>query len=401
MPNIHDYLKQQALKKAEKEKQQAGKEKKKFPKIRPYTILSPESQGFKENRNNDVIVSEIVETPKLELKKDTPLDLKPKITEELVKDPIIQKEGPVQVFNSNKKESSITRIEQDAARNHYEAVHDKLDKGYTKFPNNLFKIMAKRELTSREMSVLFVIVRLTLGFQKLEAQISNSVFRDFAGLDQSSVIIAATKSLEEKGLIKKVPSKNGSTNVFRILIDSELENLIFSSTKKEIEKGGAEFSVDEIKNKIIGDYFSGLTEKKKAKEIEDYKDLKSLYSEEELSRALNVILTDSKYKEVHSPFAYLCYSIDSVLQTPLKSDASISQEVIAKQEQERLLKEKTEEEKRQNLQGLFEELPEDEKEKYLTIARRKFNLTKGGSLEKKMAINEWSKNQPVFQEAQA
>ena len=87
--------------------------------------------------------------------------------------------------------------------------------------------MIKRELTTREISVLIVIVRLTLGCQRLEAQISNSVFSDFSKL-HSTLTLKATKSLEAKGLIKKVPSKNGGASSFRILIDNELENIIFS-----------------------------------------------------------------------------------------------------------------------------------------------------------------------------
>jgi phage replication O-like protein O len=94
---------------------------------------------------------------------------------------------------------------------------------YTQIPNNLLDEWIPK-LSEGELRVILVIMRKTFGWHKIRDQISLSQLEKHSGL-QRQAILAATKSLENRGLISKtVTGENGTQKTFYELVIIEDSN---------------------------------------------------------------------------------------------------------------------------------------------------------------------------------
>lgn len=75
-----------------------------------------------------------------------------------------------------------------------------IKRNYTPIPNQLFDTILRR-LNSIDITLLLIIIRLTIGWQKKNDDISYSQFMEFSGINSQTTIANSLKRLEEQKLI--------------------------------------------------------------------------------------------------------------------------------------------------------------------------------------------------------
>ena len=90
-------------------------------------------------------------------------------------------------------------------QNNHNRGNPQTEDGFIQFANELMEAIIKTKLTGREYQVFLLIIRLTYGYHKKEADISLSTIERFTGIKRSNSP-KVLKALEQKHMI----NRNGS-----------------------------------------------------------------------------------------------------------------------------------------------------------------------------------------------
>lgn len=146
----------------------------------------------------------IVETRPIEIFKPEPVELLKEIRQEV----------KPQRFDKVNTSSNKVEIHQEAKSFEY------LEKGYTKFPNEVLQRMIEGEFSKREMQVILLLARMSAGFGGRQwTKISNGRISEITGIATNHISVDM-KSLVEVGIIQKSVSENRSdANSYRVVYD--------------------------------------------------------------------------------------------------------------------------------------------------------------------------------------
>ncbi|MBI3544901.1 MAG: replication protein [Deltaproteobacteria bacterium] len=220
--------------------------------------------------------------------------------------------------------------------------------GYTRIPNSLLMEIVSGDLSRNEMRLLLLIARLTISFgNRPLAPLSKGVIERHTGV-QGRAILEAVQSLEEAGLVRKVPGDHNTPNRLGLIFDQGLfmktpdekpssdtsgSSDERSTKDQKLPKKEGEFSPHNkdssetigLRKKIslsslsepLREYFSNLKPRQKREaEFGAFEDLRLDFTEEQIAQCLHHLAkngTPGSGAACHSPMAYLAKAIAQVL----------------------------------------------------------------------------------------
>lgn len=246
--------------------------------------------------------------------------------------------------------------EQDRAVTETKSVQSRLSTGYTRIPNALLMSMASGDLSRNEMKLLLLIARMTISFNRPMASLSKGVLERMSHI-QGRAVLDALQTLEAKGHIKKVAGDHNSPNRLGLTEYDTIEQtskqpFVRKATQGEKRSKDLKSSQDEIRirdvsstqgwdenspykkdkletkkeklslsTQIQTEYFTKYFDevkprRKRETELQAFRELKSDFSEADISLALEHVLKHGmpgSGEACHSPMAYLAKAIGQVL----------------------------------------------------------------------------------------
>ena len=150
----------------------------------------------------------------------------------------------------------------------------KLQKGFLKIPNNLLgRLLFEYALPKSDMQVAFVLIRLSLGFQKNWAEITQNEISSIVGIN-SATVNKIIKRLEEHGMIEiRVGENNKQYYVLsKALLEDDEDYVLEALRKYEQSKSRSGTTIETVPamsmySPMIDKILSGFNSASKFKEM--------------------------------------------------------------------------------------------------------------------------------------
>jgi len=94
-------------------------------------------------------------------------------------------------------------------------ANPQIENGYTKIANELLDAIGFTEVSGQKLRLLFIVIRLTYGFNRKSTPISISDFTKYTGISNTTRISQITNKLEDSNFIS-IQRRPGKTKVYAI-----------------------------------------------------------------------------------------------------------------------------------------------------------------------------------------